>query len=228
MDDNRGTESWQFVKQVVEWRWFLVLTSFPIMIECGSPYMLGTYTKLLKTKFDYNQTQLNTLGFAKDLGSNLEVFAGILAEVAPLWMLFLVGISSNFFNYFMIWLSVSNYIPKPHVWLMFMLGYGAWYLDLAEIYLGDISWRSSDIYLEIFDRDVFIRLYLHKSLEAIFSKLKPYIYPLGRALKMYFSSFPVFYLVVHTSSLYFLSPVLCVHLDRVCALLSDPNNWYQS
>ena len=29
-------------------------------------------------------------------------------------------------------------------------------------------------------------------------------------------------------SIYFRSPVLCVHLDRVCALLSDPNNWYQS
>ena len=28
------------------------------------------------------------------------------------------------------------------------------------------------------------------------------------------------------SSLYFLSLVLCVHLDEVCALLSDPNNWY--
>ena len=25
--------------------------------------------------------------------------------------------------------------------------------------------------------------------------------------------------------LYFLSPILCVHLDRVCALLSDPNKF---
>ena len=30
------------------------------------------------------------------------------------------------------------------------------------------------------------------------------------------------------SSLNFLSPVICIHLDRVCSLLSDPNNWYQS
>ncbi|XP_022970398.1 uncharacterized protein LOC111469397 [Cucurbita maxima] len=123
MGDNRETESWLFVKQVVEGRWFSVFTSFPIMIGCGSPYLFGTYSKLLKTKFDYNQTQLNTLGFAKDLGSNLGVFAGLFAEVAPPWMLFLVGISSNFFSYFMIWLSVSNYVPKPHLWLMFVYIY---------------------------------------------------------------------------------------------------------
>ncbi|KAG6583537.1 hypothetical protein SDJN03_19469, partial [Cucurbita argyrosperma subsp. sororia] len=53
------------------------------MIGCGSPYLFGTYSKLLKTKFDYNQTQLNTLGFAKDLGSNIGVFAGLFAENFP-------------------------------------------------------------------------------------------------------------------------------------------------
>ncbi|KAG6583529.1 Protein NUCLEAR FUSION DEFECTIVE 4, partial [Cucurbita argyrosperma subsp. sororia] len=123
MGNNRGGESWLFVKQVVEGRWFSVFTSFLIMIGCGSPYLFGTYSKLLKAKFDYNQTQLNTLGFAKDLGSNLGVFAGLFAEVAPPWMLFLVGISSNFFSYFMIWLSVSNYVSKPQLWLMFVYIY---------------------------------------------------------------------------------------------------------
>ncbi|KAG6583550.1 hypothetical protein SDJN03_19482, partial [Cucurbita argyrosperma subsp. sororia] len=82
MGDNRGAENWLFVKQVVEGRWFSVFTSFPIMIGCGSPYLFGTYSKLLKTKFDYNQTQLNTLGFAKDLGTNLEFLPGF----SPRWL----------------------------------------------------------------------------------------------------------------------------------------------
>ena len=123
MGDNREIESWLFVKQVVGGRWFSVFTSFSIMIGCGSPYLFGTYSKLLKTKFDYNQTQLNTLGFAKDLVSNLGVFARLFAEVAPPWMPFVVGISSNFFSYVMIWLSVSNYVLKPHLSLMFVYIY---------------------------------------------------------------------------------------------------------
>ncbi|XP_022964778.1 uncharacterized protein LOC111464778 [Cucurbita moschata] len=116
MGDNRGTENGLFVKQVVEGQWFLVFTSFPIMIGCGSPNLFGTYSKLFKTKFDYNQTQFNTLGFAKDLGS-LRVFAGLFTEVALPWMLFLVGLPSNFFSYF------SNYFPKLHLWLMFVYIY---------------------------------------------------------------------------------------------------------
>ncbi|XP_038895743.1 uncharacterized protein LOC120083907 [Benincasa hispida] len=115
-----GAQKWWFVKQVVKGRWFSVYASFLVMIGCGSPYLFGTYSKVLKTKFDYNQTQLSSLGFAKDLGSNLGVFAGLFAEVAPPWLLFLVGLTLNFFSYFMIWLSVTEYIPKPHLWLMFI------------------------------------------------------------------------------------------------------------
>ena len=69
---------------------------------------------------------------------------------------------------------------------------GIWSLiprSVRDIFLEIFRKDLVDIYLEIFYRDVFIRLYLHKSLEAIFSKLKSYIYPSGRALKMYFSSF---------------------------------------
>ncbi|KAE8652751.1 uncharacterized membrane protein YMR155W [Cucumis sativus] len=116
-------KNWRFVKQVVEGRWFTIFASFLVMIGCGSPYLFGTYSKLLKTKFNYNQTQLNTLGFAKDLGSNLGVFAGLFAEVAPPWLLFLIGLTLNFFSYFMIWLSVTDYVPKPELWLMFFYIY---------------------------------------------------------------------------------------------------------
>ncbi|XP_022152849.1 uncharacterized protein LOC111020473 [Momordica charantia] len=117
-DNNHAAASWHFVKQVAEGRWFSVFASFLIMIGAGSTYLFGTYSKLLKTQFDYDQTQVNTLGFAKDLGSNFGVFAGLLAEVAPSWVLFLVGSSLNFFSYFMIWLSVTRRIANPQFWHM--------------------------------------------------------------------------------------------------------------
>uniref|UniRef100_A0A0A0LVD8 Nodulin-like domain-containing protein n=1 Tax=Cucumis sativus TaxID=3659 RepID=A0A0A0LVD8_CUCSA len=84
-------KNWRFVKQVVEGRWFTIFASFLVMIGCGSPYLFGTYSKLLKTKFNYNQTQLNTLGFAKDLGSNLGVFAGLFAEILAILFFFFHG-----------------------------------------------------------------------------------------------------------------------------------------
>ncbi|KAA0051869.1 hypothetical protein IC582_028210 [Cucumis melo] len=123
MGSNCGSENWRFVKQVLQGRWFSIFAAFLIMIGCGSTYLFGTYSKVLKTKFDFNQTQLSSLGFAKDLGANLGVFAGLFAEVAPPWMLFLVGLTLNFFSYFMIWLSLSEYVPKPDLWLMFIYIY---------------------------------------------------------------------------------------------------------
>ncbi|XP_023521059.1 uncharacterized protein LOC111784657 [Cucurbita pepo subsp. pepo] len=120
MADNSLPESWRFIKQVVEGRWFAVFASFLIMIGAGSTYIFGTYSKAIKSQFDYNQTQINTLGFAKDLGSNFGVFAGLLGEVAPPWVLFLVGSALNFWSYFMIWLSITGRIAKPPFWEMFL------------------------------------------------------------------------------------------------------------
>ena len=76
---------------------------------------------------------------------------------------------------------------------------------------------------ERFDRDIFGRLYF-KSLEAIFSKLKPYIYPITPCIKMYFSSFCILSCCTYVmkSSIIkplanishcIFSPVLYVHFD---------------
>ena len=78
-----------------------------------------------------------------------------------------------------------------------------------------------------------------KSGKAIYSKLY-HIYILsGRALKMYFSILCTLSCCTYlkssiqnsfsqSSSCNFLYPILYVHLDRACALLCDPNNWYLS
>ena len=79
-----------------------------------------------------------------------------------------------------------------------------------------------------------------KSGKAIYSKLNNIYIPSSRALEMYF----LFSIILsyctylkkssrknsfsQSSPCTFLYPILCVHLDRACALLCDPNNWYQS
>ncbi|KAJ6395305.1 hypothetical protein OIU77_020547 [Salix suchowensis] len=54
----------------------------------------------------------------KDLGANVGVFSGLLAEVTPTWFVLLVGSAMNFAGYFMIWLAVTQKIARPAVWQM--------------------------------------------------------------------------------------------------------------
>ena len=87
-----------------------------MMIGNGTTYVFPTYSKVIKTQFDYNQTQINTLGFAKDLGSNIGIIAGLLAEVTPTWVLIIIGAFQNFTGFFLIWLSITARIAKPKFW----------------------------------------------------------------------------------------------------------------
>ncbi|KAF5176224.1 Nuclear fusion defective [Thalictrum thalictroides] len=88
------------------------------MAGAGATYLFGTYSKAIKQTLGYTQTTLNLLGFFKDLGSNIGVFSGLIAEVTPTWFVLLSGAATNFVGYFMIWLAVTNKITKPKVWQM--------------------------------------------------------------------------------------------------------------
>ncbi|XP_015056803.1 protein NUCLEAR FUSION DEFECTIVE 4 [Solanum pennellii] len=110
----------QFTNHVIQGRWFSLFASFLIMAGAGATYLFGTYSKEIKSSLGYDQTTLNLLGFFKDLGANVGVFSGLLAEITPTWFVLLVGASMNFIGYFMIWLSIAGKIPKPNVWLMSM------------------------------------------------------------------------------------------------------------
>ncbi|XP_039066829.1 protein NUCLEAR FUSION DEFECTIVE 4-like [Hibiscus syriacus] len=89
-----------------------------IMAGTGATYLFGTYSKEIKATLDYDQTTLNLLGFSKDLGANIGVFSGLIAEVTPTWFVLLLGAAFNFGGYFMIWLAVTGRIAKPKVWQM--------------------------------------------------------------------------------------------------------------
>ncbi|KAJ4825054.1 hypothetical protein Tsubulata_009720 [Turnera subulata] len=108
----------RFAVHVVNGRWFSVFASFLIMAGAGATYLFGTYSKDIKATLGYDQTTLNLLGFFKDLGANIGVPSGLLAEVTPTWFVLLTGSALNFVGYFMIWLAVTGKIAKPKVWQM--------------------------------------------------------------------------------------------------------------
>ncbi|XP_022755574.1 protein NUCLEAR FUSION DEFECTIVE 4-like [Durio zibethinus] len=114
----KGNELLPFAIQFLRGRWFALFASFLIMAGAGATYLFGTYSKLIKATLGYDQTTLNLLGFSKDLGANVGVLSGLIAEVTPTWFVLLLGAALNFGGYFMIWLAVTGKIAKPKVWQM--------------------------------------------------------------------------------------------------------------
>ncbi|KAM4094562.1 hypothetical protein ACJW30_06G205000 [Castanea mollissima] len=107
-----------FVIQMLRGKWFMMFASFLIMTGAGATYLFGVYSKDIKATLGYDQSTLNLLSTCKDLGANVEVLSGLLAEVTPARFVLLIGSAMNFAGYFLIWLAVCRKIPKPKVWQM--------------------------------------------------------------------------------------------------------------
>lgn len=99
-------------------RWFMVFASLLIMVTSGATFLFGTYSKDLKSSLGYTQQKLNTVSLFKDMGSNIGIVAGLLSEVAPPWLVLIIGAVFNFFGYFMVWLSITDKISRPALWQM--------------------------------------------------------------------------------------------------------------
>jgi MFS family permease len=98
--------------------WFMVIASFIIMSTAGTPYAFGLYSGVLKSVLGYDQSTLNLVSFFKDVGTNVGVLSGLLAEVTPPWFVLSTGAVMNMFGYLMIWLAVTGKMAKPKVWMM--------------------------------------------------------------------------------------------------------------
>lgn len=117
-DTGGVTRKKSFVIQVLTGPWFMVFASLLIMSTAGTPYAFGLYSNVLKSELGYDQSTLNLVSFFKDVGTNVGILSGLIAEVTPTWFVLLLGAVINFFGYFMIWLGVTGKMAKPHVWMM--------------------------------------------------------------------------------------------------------------
>jgi len=107
-----------FILQFIRGPWFMVISSFLIMSTAGTSYAFGLYSNVLKSVLGYDQTTLNFVSFFKDVGTNVGVLSGFLAEVTPPWFVLSTGSVINMFGYLMIWLAVTEKMAKPKVWMM--------------------------------------------------------------------------------------------------------------
>ncbi|XP_022133630.1 uncharacterized protein LOC111006168 [Momordica charantia] len=118
----RSGEKLGLVLHVLTGPWFMVFASFLVMSTAGTPYMFGLYSGAIKSVLGYDQSTLNLLSFFKDVGTNVGVISGLINEITPPWVVLAIGAAINFFGYFMIWLSVTERVARPEVWLMCLYG----------------------------------------------------------------------------------------------------------
>ncbi|CAD6266621.1 unnamed protein product [Miscanthus lutarioriparius] len=109
-----------FAAQVLRGRWFMAYGSFLIMSAAGATYIFAIYSKDIKSTLGYTQEQLNTVGFFKDVGANVGIHAGLVAELAPPWLVLAIGAAMNLGGYLMLYLSVTGRAGHrtPPLWLV--------------------------------------------------------------------------------------------------------------
>ncbi|XP_048531373.1 protein NUCLEAR FUSION DEFECTIVE 4-like [Triticum urartu] len=108
-----------FAAHVLRGRWFMAYGSFLIMSAAGATYIFAVYSKDIKATLGYTQEQLNTVGFFKDVGANVGIHAGLIAEVAPPWLVLAIGAAMNLGGYLMLYLSVAGVVrARPPLWLV--------------------------------------------------------------------------------------------------------------
>ncbi|XP_024516988.1 protein NUCLEAR FUSION DEFECTIVE 4 [Selaginella moellendorffii] len=100
-------------------RWMVVVAGVFIMSVSGSIYAFGVYSAALKRALNYNQKTLTTIGFFKDFG-NIGIFAGIIADLCPAWVVLSIGVAFNSVGYLMIWLAMTHRTRAPALWQMFV------------------------------------------------------------------------------------------------------------
>ncbi|KAJ0963161.1 hypothetical protein J5N97_028283 [Dioscorea zingiberensis] len=113
-----GSDGCSLARHIIQGRWFMVFGSFLIMSAAGATYIFAIYSKEVKSTLGYNQQELNTLAFFKDLGANVGILSAIVGELAPPWVVLSIGAVMNLSGYLLIYLSLTGHIPHPKLWQM--------------------------------------------------------------------------------------------------------------
>ncbi|KAM1205051.1 hypothetical protein ACFX2G_006000 [Malus domestica] len=87
----------------------------------GTNSNFPAYSSQLKNVLSMSQLQLNNLAFASDAGKLLGWFSGIAAIHLPLWIVLMIGSFLGLIGYGVQFLFITNLIPSPSYWQIFLL-----------------------------------------------------------------------------------------------------------
>ncbi|CAM6061318.1 unnamed protein product [Sphagnum tenellum] len=109
------------VEKLERARWAGMVASSWVQAALGVLYCFGLYAPMLKQVLDYNQAQLNILGFAKDFGAYVGIVAGLAINTIRVWGFLALGSMQSLVGYGVLWLVLSGRIAPPPYWLVCML-----------------------------------------------------------------------------------------------------------
>ncbi|KAL2492787.1 Nodulin-like/Major Facilitator Superfamily protein [Abeliophyllum distichum] len=105
-------------------KWVATVSSIWIQCTSGSLYTFSIYSPVLKSSQGYDQSTLDTVSVFKDLGANAGILSGVLYSSAVTrsgrgpWVVLLAGAVQCFLGYFLMWLTVTEVLPRPPVAVM--------------------------------------------------------------------------------------------------------------
>uniref|UniRef100_A0A1J3IFA3 Uncharacterized protein n=1 Tax=Noccaea caerulescens TaxID=107243 RepID=A0A1J3IFA3_NOCCA len=91
-----------------------------VQMSAGNGSTFPLYSAALKSVLGLNQQQITILGVACDLGENMGLLPGYASNKLPPWAMLVIGASSCFLGYGVLWLSVSQIVHGLPFWLLFI------------------------------------------------------------------------------------------------------------
>ncbi|GLJ10027.1 hypothetical protein SUGI_0120550 [Cryptomeria japonica] len=97
-------------------RWVVLVAC--IWLECctGASYGFSIYSQTIKTRFGYNQEQLDTIAVFSNLGVFGGILSGLLYQYCSAWLVLLVGALHNLAGYAVLWLFLTGRMASPALW----------------------------------------------------------------------------------------------------------------
>ncbi|KAJ7565751.1 hypothetical protein O6H91_02G073200 [Diphasiastrum complanatum] len=113
------TYAMEVLRSLSKSRWMVALASFFLMVSSGGALnTFSLFSQHLKLSLEYNQQEMNTISFFKDMGTSIGIFSGFVYSFTGPWLVLMLGCGLNLCGYLMIWLAATQRIARPEVWQM--------------------------------------------------------------------------------------------------------------
>jgi hypothetical protein len=85
-----------------------------VQVAAGSAYVFPLYSHAVKEALGYDQKALTMLGVGNDVGENVGLVPGVLANRLPPWLILVIGSACAFFGFGTLWLAVTKTVAMPY------------------------------------------------------------------------------------------------------------------
>ncbi|KAG2573159.1 protein NUCLEAR FUSION DEFECTIVE 4-like [Panicum virgatum] len=104
--------------------WVGLAAAVWVQVAAGSAYVFPLYSHAVKEALGYDQKALTMLGVGNDVGENVGLVPGVLANRLPPWLVLVIGSACAFFGFGTLWLAVTKTVAMPYwvLWIALCIG----------------------------------------------------------------------------------------------------------